>query len=306
MTGDGGVGAASGQAAGNGELRQIAIIIGLTMREGFRRRLLLALAGLSVVAVLLTAWGYAQLPHLGEHARQPLTTDDIHLLASQLLILVMFMFSFVLALAAVFAAAPSVAGELESGEALAVMARPIRRRSILLGKWLGLSIVVVVYAAVASVCEFLAVQVATGYAPPRPVEAIAYLAAVGLITLTLTIALSTRMPPVAAGIIAMLLFGLAWLAGVVAGIGQAFNDPVTAQLGTIARIVLPTDGLWRGAVFSLEPFEVLIGGAAAGPQIAAFPFFASAPPPLAYLAWCLVWVAGVLGLGILSFDGRDL
>jgi ABC-type transport system involved in multi-copper enzyme maturation permease subunit len=286
--------------------REIWMIAKVTLREGIRRRLLPALALVSLLAVLLTAWGYLQLPHLGEHSGHPLQRDEVQLLASQLLILVMFMFSFVLALAAVFAAAPSVAGELESGEALAIVARPIRRRSILLGKWLGLSIVVVVYAAVASICEFVAVNLATGYAPPRPVEAIAYLAAVGQITLTLTIALSTRMPPVAAGIVAMLLFGLAWLAGVVSGIGQAFNDPLTTQLGTIAHIVLPTDGLWRGAVFALEPFDVLIGGAAAGPQIAAFPFFASAPPPLAYLAWCLIWVVGVLSAGVISFDRRDL
>jgi ABC-type transport system involved in multi-copper enzyme maturation permease subunit len=285
---------------------EIWIIATLTLREGMRRRLLPALGLLSLVAVLLTAWGYAQLPHLGEHARQPLTTGEIQLLASQLLILVMFMFSFVLALAAVFAAAPSVAGELDSGEALAVVARPIRRRSILLGKWLALAVVVAGYAVIASICEFIAVRVATGYQPPRPIEAILFLAAVGLVTLTLTLALSTRLPPVTAGIIVMLLFGLAWLAGVVSGIGQAFNDPITGQVGTIARIVLPTDGLWRGAVFNLEPFEVLAGGAAAGPQIAAFPFFASAPPPLAYLAWCVVWVGAVLALAVVSFDRRDL
>ena len=285
---------------------EIWIIASLTLREGMRRRLLPALALLSLVAVLLTAWGYVQLPHLGEQTRQPLTSDEVQLLASQLLILVMFMFSFVLALAAVFAAAPSVAGELESGEALAVVARPIRRQSILLGKWFALTVVVTLYAVVASICEFVAVGVATGYQPPRPVEAILFLAAVGLVTLTLTLALSTRLPPVTAGIIAMLLFGLAWLAGVVSGIGQAFNDPITGQVGTIARIVLPTDGLWRGAVFSLEPFQVLLGGAAAGPQIAAFPFFASAPPPPAYLVWCVLWVAAVLSLSAVSFERRDL
>lgn len=284
----------------------IWIIAGVTLREGVRRRILPALAGLSLVAVLLTAWGYAQLPHLAAGARQPVTPLEMELVASQLLILVMFMFSFVLALAAVFAAAPSVAGELESGEALAVLARPIQRRSILLGKWVALAAVVIVYAVVATACEFVAVSVTTGYVPTRPIEAAAYLAAVGLVTLTLTIALSTRMPPVTTGIIAMILFGLAWLAGVVGGIGLAFDDPVTAQLGVVARYLLPTDGLWRGAIFSLEPLPVIIGGAAAGPQIAAFPFYVPAPPSLVYLGWCVVWVAAVLAIAIASFDRRDL
>ncbi len=287
-------------------MREIWTIATVTLREGVRRRLLPALAGLSLVAVLLTAWGYVQLPHLADGGGPPLTATQLQTLASQLLILVMFMFSFVLALAAVFAAAPSVAGELESGEALAILARPVGRRSVLLGKWLALAIVVTIYAMLATACEFLAVSAATGYVPPHPVEAAIYLAAVGLVTLTVAIALSTRLAPVTTGIVAMLLFGLAWLAGVVGGIGSAFNDPVTIQIGTVSRFILPTDGLWRGAIFSLEPATVLVGGAIAGPQIAAFPFYAAAPPALGYLGWCIVWVAGMLALAVASFERRDL
>lgn len=282
------------------------VVASVTLREGFRRRILPALAGLSLVAVLLTAWGYSQLPHLAAGSAQPVTTDEMQLVASQLLILVMFMFSFVLALAAVFAAAPSVAGELENGEALAVVARPVRRSSILLGKWAALAAVVLAYAVIATACEFVAVSTATGYVPPHPVEAALYLAAVGLVTLTLTIALSTRLPPVTTGIVAMLLFGLAWLAGVVAGIGLAFDDPVTTQVGTVVRYLLPTDGLWRGAIFSLEPITVIIGGAAAGPQLAAFPFYVAEAPSLLYLGWCVLWVLGMLALAVVSFDRRDL
>lgn len=281
-------------------------IVRVTLREGVRRRLLLSLGALSLVAVLLTAWGYAQLPNLPGGRTAQLAPQQLRLIASQLLILVMFMFSFVLALAAVFAAAPSVAGELESGEALAVLARPIRRRSVLLGKWLALALVVLGYAAVATACEYAAVGITTGYLPPHPVEAAGYLAAVGLVMLTLTLALSTRLAPIATGIIGMLCFGLAWLGGVVGGIGLAFGDPITGRIGTITSVLLPTDGLWRGAIFSLEPASVVVGGAAAGPQIAAFPFYAAAPPSLGYLAWCAAWVTGILLLATWSFARRDL
>jgi ABC-type transport system involved in multi-copper enzyme maturation permease subunit len=281
-------------------------VVRVTLREGLRRRLLLALAGLSLVAVAITAWGYAQLPHLPAGRDGPLTIPQIQLLASQLLILVMFMFGFVLALAAVFAAAPSVAGELENGEMLAVLARPITRRSVLLGKWLALALVVVVYAMAATALEYVAIGVTTGYLPPQPVEASLYLAAEGIVILSLTMALSTRFSPVAAGIAAMLCYGLAWLGGVVGGIGVAFSDPVTSQLGTLTRLLLPTDGLWRGAIFSLEPAAVVVAGAGAGPQLAAFPFFAAGPPGLAYLAWSALWVVAVLGAAVVSFRRRDL
>ena len=277
-----------------------------TLREGIRRRLLLAMFGLSAVAVLLTAWGYSQLGNLSAGRNGPLDPQQIQLIASQLLILVMFLFSFVLSLSAVFAAAPSVAGELESGEALAVLARPIRRRDVLIGKWLGLCLVIVIYALLATAIELGAALVTTGYLPPHPVEAALYLAGVGLTMLTVTLLLSTRLAPATAGIVAMLLFGLAWLAGVIGGIGIALGDPVTGFVGDIGRIVIPSDGLWRGALFSLEPPAVLIGAAGAGPELAAFPFFAAAPPPLLYLAWAVVWNIGAFILAAFSLERRDL
>jgi ABC-type transport system involved in multi-copper enzyme maturation permease subunit len=287
-------------------MRVALIVLQVTLREGLRRRLLLALFGLSLVAVLLTAWGYSQLHHLPPSRSGTLQPAELQLIASQLLILVMFMFSFVLALSAVFAAAPSVAGELESGEALAVLARPVRRRDVLLGKWLGLSLVVVVYAALASSLEFAATWLTTGYTPPHPIEAALYLGGMGLTLLTVTLLLSTRVAPVTAGIVAMLLFGLAWLAGVVGGIGTALGDPATAMAGTIGRLLVPSDGLWRGALYSLEPGAVLIAGSKAGPALAAFPFFAPAPPPLIYLAWALIWNLGAFGLAMVSLERRDL
>lgn len=284
----------------------IGVIVGLTLREGIRRRLMLALFGLSLLAVVITAWGYSQLSHLPPTSSGPVSTEEIQVITSLLLILVMFMFSFVLALSAVFAAAPSVAGELESGEALVVLARPVSRASVLLGKWLGLAIVIVTYAVVASLLEFGVAYAATGYWPPHPVQAVAYLAGEGIVLLSLALLLSTRMSAVAAGIVAMLLFGLAWLAGVVGGIGAAFGDATIGQAGTVSHLLLPTDGLWRGAIYAIEPTSVLIAGSAAGPRVAAFPFYAPGPPPFLYLAWCVAWVAGVVALAVFSFGRRDV
>ena len=165
---------------------------------------------------------------------------------------------------------------------------------------------VVVYAALASSLEFAATWLTTGYTPPHPIEAALYLGGMGLTLLTVTLLLSTRVAPVTAGIVAMLLFGLAWLAGVVGGIGTALGDPATALAGTIGRILVPSDGLWRGALYSLEPGAVLIAGSKAGPALAAFPFFAPAPPPLIYLAWALIWNLGAFGLAMISLERRDL
>jgi ABC-type transport system involved in multi-copper enzyme maturation permease subunit len=216
------------------------------------------------------------------------------------------MFSFVLALSAVFIAAPIVAGELESGIALALLARPVRREEYLLGRWLGVAALVFGYAIGAGIAELVVVRFVTGYAPPSPVTAIAYLCFEALVLLTLALALSTRLSAITAGVIGVAIFGLAWIGGIVGGIGIALGEPGVARVGEVSRILLPTDELWRGVAYFLEPSSVLAAAEGAGPAAAAFPFFAAEPPSTLYLAWCVTWVVFVLGLAIVSFRRREI
>jgi ABC-type transport system involved in multi-copper enzyme maturation permease subunit len=281
------------------------VVAWLTVREAARRRLFIALLLITAAAVTLTAWGFAQV----RDALPPGTlTSDVErqLIYAQLLILVTFMFSFVLALSAVFIAAPIVAGELESGIALALLARPVRRVEYLVGRWLGVAALVFGYAVGAGVAELVVVRLITGYAPPSPVPAIGYLCAEALVLLTLALALSTRLSAITAGVIGVAIFGLAWIGGIVGGIGVALDEPGISRVGEISRLLLPTDGLWRGVAYHLEPTPLLLAAQGAGPAAAAFPFFAAEPPSTPYLAWCAGWVVLVLGLAIVSFRRREI
>jgi hypothetical protein len=69
-------------------------------------------------------------------------------------------------------------------------------------------------------------------------------------------------------------------------------------------MLLPTDGLWRGAMHGFQDPSALVqlGGDEAG----AFPFLSAAPLSAAYLAWAVVWVAMVGGLAAASFRRKDL
>ena len=109
------------------------------------------------------------------------TTDlEIAVGVSQVLILVAFMFSFVLAMTAAFLGAPSIAADLESGVAHAMLARPIRRADLLIGRWLGLAAVIAAYAAASGLLEVAAVRFVSGYAPPQPMLAVGFLTAQGV------------------------------------------------------------------------------------------------------------------------------
>jgi len=276
----------------------------MTVREVSRRRLVLALVVLSGLAVALTGWGFSRLPGLHDHG-VPLTNAELLVISSQLLIFVLFMFSAVLGLGAVMVAAQSVSAEVESGQALAVLARPIERAHVILGKWLGLGALIVVYAAVATTVEFLVVRWATGYLPPHPVEAAALVAAEGLVLLTLTLCLSVRLSGITAGVIALMLFFITWIAGVAGAVGTVLNNGPIEATGTISRLLLPSDGLWRGAIFNLEPGTV-VAVASGSREAAANPFTSLTAPTGAYVAWAAVWVVAVVFLTILAFRRREL
>ncbi len=279
-------------------------IVRLTIREAARRRVLWVLVGLTVASVALTGWGVERLASL---ARQGGVDElRIRIGVSQVLILVAFMFSFVLAMTAAFLAAPAISADLESGVVLAILARPIRRADFVVGRWLGLSIIVAAYASLSGLLEIGVVAVLTGHAPPEPLVAVGFLAGQAIVLLTLAILLSTRLSSVAAGSICVVLFGLAWMAGVFAGIGRLFGVDALVDVARASRWIFPTDGLWRGVIYGLEPPLVLLGGSAIGPTAEANPFFAPTPPAPEFIAWSVAWVAIVLALAVWSLDRREV
>jgi ABC-type transport system involved in multi-copper enzyme maturation permease subunit len=274
----------------------------LTLREAARRRVLRALGVLTVLLLGLSAWGFAELRSV-EVDGAGLTSGEARLVASQVLNLVMFGYSLVAALGTAFLAGPTVAGELESGAALAVLARPVRRSTVLLGKWLGLVAFGSVFVVVAGLAQFAVVRATVGYWPPDPVAGLLLLAVQTVVLLTLALLLSTVISPMASGIVAVGLFGATWVAGVVGGVGDALGNAAVARVGTVSRALLPTDGLWRGAMHAIQDPTAL---ATIGRGGAAFPFLSPTGLSGAYLGWVAVWVVVVGGLAALAFSRRDV
>jgi ABC-type transport system involved in multi-copper enzyme maturation permease subunit len=275
----------------------------LTIGEAVRRRVLVVLVILAAVAVGLTTWGVATLVASGRERQ--MTDVEIKLAVSQILIFIAWMFGFVLVMTAAFFGSPAIATDLESGIAQAMLARPLPRASYLVGRWLGLAVVIIGYAVISGLAAIGAVGVVSGYVPPDPLLPVVYLAGQALVLLSLTVLLSTRLPPIAGGAIAVVAYGLAWTAGVLGKIGAAIGSSALVTANEAARFLLPTDALWQGVVYGLEPSFVINAGS--GQFIAEnSPFFASAPPPPALVAWSVIWVAIVLNLAVVLLRRREL
>src|SRR5580704_15253365 len=93
-------------------------IASLTLRELARRRVLAAVAGLTAIAVGLTAWGMWKIAATETERGEP----AMILASFAILVLVLaYMFSVVIALGAAFVAAPAIASDIESGVVLAIL-----------------------------------------------------------------------------------------------------------------------------------------------------------------------------------------
>jgi ABC-type transport system involved in multi-copper enzyme maturation permease subunit len=284
----------------------VLLFAGLTLRELMRRRLVAAVALLTLVIVAFTAWGMHRLATAVVDGA-PISEPAVRATAAGIVILLAFLFTFVVALGAALVGAPAMGESVANGEILAVLARPVRRAEVVLGRWLGTLVALAVYVAAAGGLELLVVRAMTGYAPPHPLTALAYLCGLAAVVTTASIALAARVPALAAGIVSALLFGLAWIGGIVESIGLALGNQRLADAGTLVALVFPSDALWRGALYALQPAvftAVAANTNASGTGVN--PFAVTSPPPPALLAWACGWIAIVLAAGVAAFRTRDL
>ena len=274
-------------------------IVATTWLELVRRRFIAVALAATVLLIVLTSWGFWHLAHTS-HAR-PGTLREMMVVAS---ILLSYLFSFVLAVGAVALASPSIASDVENGTLLPILARPISRASIVLGKMIAFASVVGAYALAGSLGEYAAIRATTGYWPPHPLTAAFDLAALSAIMVVLGVYLSTRLSSIAASIAGIALFGMAWIGGIAGSIGVALGNMTLVHAGTLTALLVPTDAMWRSAIYALQPAALLI--AMSAPHNWPGPFFVTATEPAAIMYWTIAWIVVVALLAVRSFAQRDI
>lgn len=86
--------------------------------------------------------------------------------------------------------------------------------------------------------------------------------------------LSSVLSSLASGVLAVGVFGATWVAGVVGGVGTAVGNEGVERIGTVSRILLPTDGLWHAVMNALQGPSIL---STFGRAVVANPFLGTSP-----------------------------
>ena len=269
----------------------------LTLLEALRRRVLTAalLAGAAFLAF------YALGIHLiiQEEISSPKTTlFERRMMLNVLTLAGLYAANLLMVMIAVLLPVDTLSGEIASGVMQTVASRPIRRRDIVLGKWLGHWIVLAAYVALL-VGGVLAVTAAlTHFTPPRIERGVPLILLEGTVLLTLSIAGGARLSTITNGVLAFGLFGLAFIGNLVEQIGTMADNDAARHVGTIASLVMPSESLWQLASSQMQPAILR--------EVGESPFSPVSVPSGAMVWWAAGYIVVVLTLGVRWFRKRAL
>jgi Cu-processing system permease protein len=274
----------------------IRIILRLTVREAARRKVLWGLLILGVVFLVLYGLGLLfvqdQFNRVGG-PRGVVSMDDIY---NFLVMAGLYAANFLMVMLSVLIPVDTLSGEINSGTIQAIAVKPLSRRDILLGKWLG-------FAVMLGLCTLLLVggvivltALITHYTPPNPLTGLLLLFLEALVLLSVSLLGGTRLSTLANGVLGFGLFGLAFIGGWIEQIGGFINSNAAESIGRVASFIMPTDALWRRTVAEMSQ----------GFNRLAFMFLGSSAPDPGMVLYALVFAGIVLLLALRSFQRRDL
>jgi Cu-processing system permease protein len=293
-----------------------------TVLEARRRRLLLAGALLSVAFVALFVLGFYLLYHTQQRelleaqaqgagpAAALNAREELLAMSTILVILGLYGVQFLAALLGLFLGVASVSPEIDSGALHAVLARPLSRLQYLMGRFLALAGLLTTYVVVMSGALLLTARIVAGYRPGDVTRVVGLMVLQVLILLAVSLLGSAVLPTLANGVVMLVLFGLAWLGGIIGFVGTIPpGNELLANLGTAVSLLLPADAVWRGASYHVLPPSFLVASSFAsggGDDVVGIPFGSTTPMAPAMLAWALAYPVACLTLAVAAFRRRDL
>jgi ABC-2 type transport system permease protein len=293
----------------------VSAIFGLTIREAFRRRLVLAAVVIGVAFVSLHSFALSLLLNhapCGPASRPCHTAYEIvrRTYAINMLALSgVYVANFLIVMAAVLLPIDTLSGEIDSGIAQTLASKPIRRVDIVLGKWLAHAVMMLAYLLLTAGGLMLAVWLVThhiigiGFVFPRAVSGLSLMLLEALIMMTVSIAGGTRLSTITNGMIAFGVFGIAFLGGWLEQLGELFAQTNVGRLairdiGTAISLISPADAIWRLAASQLMP--------AFARDLGLTPFTPLLPPSAAMAMWGALYALAVFALGLRWFYRRAL
>jgi ABC-type transport system involved in multi-copper enzyme maturation permease subunit len=275
------------------------VIARLTFREAGRRRILVAALGLGIVFLTIYGLGIhfirADMAKQGQHLQRVVAVPAYNFLTLSGLYVVNFLTLTLTVLTAV----DTVSGEIDGGTIQAIAAKPILRRQILIGKWLGFAAMVTLYLVLMAGGVMVLSRAILDYSVPNGLRGLALIWGNQLLILNVTLLGGTLLSTLANGVLVFAGYGVAFIGGWMEQIGAFLGNQTTVVIGIIASLLMPSEAVWRRASFEMQ--SSLTSALPATPFTGAI-----SVPSRAMVAYAVVYATIALALAVWSFGQRDL
>jgi Cu-processing system permease protein len=269
---------------------------GVTFREAARKKLLLMalLAGVAFIALFSTGMHF-QVKDIRARHISPLIAQEA---LRAFLMVGLYAVDLIAVVMTALTAVDTLSGEISSGTIQAVATKPVSRRQILLGKWLGFVTMLTVYlilmiGGLVGMAHWL-----SGIGPRNLLLGASLMWFECLLILSLTLLFGTTFSTLTNGVLVLGLHGIAFLGGWIEQVGAILHSPRTVTVGIISSVIMPSESLWRRAAFEMQsPF---VG------SLNISPFSNASVPSKAMVGYATIYMGLVLVLALRRFGRRDL
>lgn len=276
----------------------VFVIARLTFREAARRWVLWVALLLGVFFLAVYGLGYHEIEK--DIQRQamfssPLLVNEMH---NMLLMVGLYVVNFLALIMTVLTSVDTISGEIASGTIHTLVSKPVRRWEILMGKWLGFTVMLSLYLLLMGGGVIAVGYLFGDYLPPNALRGMGLIWLNVLLLLSVSLMGGTLLSTLANGVLAFGLYGVAFIGGWIEQFGAFMNNQVAVNIGILCSLVIPTEALWRRAAFEMKtPFSSVINFS---------PFVSISIPSPFMILYALLYILAVGGLAIRNFNRRDL
>ncbi|MBN1580120.1 MAG: ABC transporter permease [Anaerolineae bacterium] len=276
----------------------LVVIAKLTFKEAVRRKIVLGalLLGLVFLGVYGTGLYFIRQDMLRTAVNMgPMIHNQMY---NFLLLSGLYVVNFLFIAMSVLTSVDTVAGEIATGTIHTLVAKPVRRWEVLLGKWVGYVIMLTLYLAIMAGGVLVLVPAITGYRAPNALRGLVLIWMNGLLMLNVSLLGGTRLSTLANGVLVFAVFGVAFVGGWIEQIGSFLDSAAAVNVGIVSSLLMPSEALWKRAAFEMRSLLVDAVGFS--------PFTSSSVPSPLMIGYAVLYAFVALGLAVWSFERRDL
>lgn len=282
-------------------MNTIAVIAQLTFREALRRKIVLAALVLGIAFLIIFDVGFYNII-LEINREMGGNVPRAQLVSNEAVFFVtlagMYVVNFLTIAIGALITADSLAGEIQSGTIQAVMTKPIRRMEVVLGKWVGHAILLLLYLLLVGGGVLVSVYLISGFVTPGWLPGLALIYFNGLTILTLTLAFSSSLTTLATGGAVFGAYGVAFIGGWIERIGALLDNQTAIDIGIFSSLLLPSEALWNKASSQMSSPIMMMTEVT--------PFTSAFEPSTLMILYAALYLLAALAFAIWRFGKRDL